>query len=131
MSRTDSTDALTRHEEELRVAKTTETAGKIRLQKHVDTEHVSEIHHRSVEGADVERAEVLEGDSGEIETLSDGSISVPVFEERLVVTKERFVTERIIVRKSTTTHEHLVEADLLKERVEIDQDGSLDHDTND
>jgi uncharacterized protein (TIGR02271 family) len=118
--------AVTRHEQELQVGTTTDTAGTLRVRKHVDAEHVSEVHQRSIEDADVERVRVGEEDSGQIETLADGSISVPIFEERLVVTKQRFVRERVIVRKNTTTREHVVEAELLKERVDIEHDGDVD-----
>lgn len=114
--------SLIRHEEELHLGKTIDTSDSVRLEKHVETEHVSEVHARQVEDASVERLEVGDMDSGEIETLPDGSISVPIFEERLVVTKQRFVRERVVIRKNTTTHDHVIDAELLKERIEVEGD---------
>lgn len=114
-----------RHEEKLDIDKVDERVGSVNVNKHVDTKQVRELHHRSVEEADIERAQVPDGDSGEIETLPDGSISVPVFEERLIVTKERFVRERVIVRKRTTTHEHVVEAAVAREHVEVEEEGDV------
>jgi uncharacterized protein (TIGR02271 family) len=67
----------------------------------------------------VERVPAAEGDSGEVETLPDGSISVPVLEEELVVTKRVVVRERVIVRKRTTTERRRIEAELRKERVDL------------
>lgn len=46
-----------------------------------------------------ERAPIGEDDSGEIETLPDGSLSIPLYEEELVVTNRTILRERIIVRK--------------------------------
>ena len=78
---------------------------------------------RDVEDADVERVAVGEGDSGEIEELPDGSVSIPVFEEELVVTKRRVLRERIIVRKRVVTEHETIPADLRRERVEVEVEG--------
>jgi uncharacterized protein (TIGR02271 family) len=110
---------LVRSEEELRVGTRTREVGRAGIRKHVEHEHVSQVVGREVEHADTERHPAEPEDSGEVLTLEDGSISIPVFEERLVVEKRRVVTERIIVRKRTVIEEEVVEADLAKERVEI------------
>jgi stress response protein YsnF len=61
-----------------------------------------------------------EHDSGEIETLPDGSLSVPVTEEETVLTKRLKVRERIIIRKSTLVDKHHLGAELRKEKVETE-----------
>jgi len=43
-----------------------------------------------------------------------------VFEERLVISKEMVVRERVILRKRTVTEHERVQAELRKERVEIE-----------
>ena len=116
------TPGVVRHEEELRLGTKTVDVGTVHVRKAVETEHVSDDVPYDVERADVERAAALENDSGEIETLPDGSISVPVFEEEVVVTKRLVVRERVVVRKTTTTEHRRVEAELRKERVEVDAD---------
>src|SRR3954463_615497 len=73
------------------------------------------------EGAAVERFATGEGDSGEVETLPNGSISIPILEEELVVTKRIVVRERIVVRKELVTETEHVEADLRRERIEVDE----------
>jgi uncharacterized protein (TIGR02271 family) len=115
-------DGLLRTEEELRVGTATTEAGAFRVRKHVETEHVSDVVSRDVEHADVERVEATEADSGQVETLPDGSLSIPVFEERLVVEKRLVVRERVVVRKHTVSEEQRVEADLRREQVELDVD---------
>jgi uncharacterized protein (TIGR02271 family) len=70
----------------------------------------------------VERLPAGEGDSGEIETLPDGSVSIPVLEEELVVTKRVVVRERIVVRKAVTSRIERVQAELRRERVELEGD---------
>ena len=116
------TSGVVRHEEELRLGARAVDAGAVRVRKEVETERFSDDVPYDVERADVERTAPLENDSGEIETLPDGSISVPVFEEEVVVTKRLVVRERVVVRKTTTTEHRRVEAELRKERVEVDAD---------
>ena len=70
----------------------------------------------------VQRRPAGEEDSGEIETLPDGSVSIPVLEEELVVTKRVVVRERIIVHKDVATRTEHVETELRQERVELEQD---------
>ncbi len=112
-----------RHEEELRVGTEETVVGSVRARKTTETDHVAEYVPRELEHADVERLEPVEGDSGEIETLPDDSVSIPLFEEQLVVTKRLVVRERIVIRKRTISEEHRVEADLRRERIEVDGDG--------
>jgi uncharacterized protein (TIGR02271 family) len=64
-------------------------------------------------------------DSGQVEELPDGSLSIPVFEEQLVCEKRTVLRERIIVRKETVTEDRVVEADLRREHVEADPDAEV------
>jgi uncharacterized protein (TIGR02271 family) len=73
-----------------------------------------------------ERVPVAEGDSGEIETLADGSLSIPLYEEELVVTKRTVLRERVVVRKQIAARTERVEAELRREHVEIDADDEVD-----
>lgn len=111
---------IVRHEDELQIGTREYVDESISITKTVETERYEEVVPRDIEHADTERIAVTEGDSGEIETLPDGSVSVPVFEERVVVTKELVVRERIIVRKRTVSEQYRVEADLRSEHVEVD-----------
>lgn len=114
--------SVVRHEDELQLEMQEYEAGSVRARKRVETEHVDRVEPRSVEYGDFERAPVSDGDSGEIETLEDGSISIPLFEERLVVSKELFVRERVILRKRTVTEQHRIETELRKEQIEVEGD---------
>ena len=113
--------SLVRHEEELLVSAQPVHAGDVLIHKTVATAGVSEPVDSAREALDrVEHAPADEEDSGEIETLPDGSISIPILEEQLVVTKRLVVRERIIVRKQVTTLHHVVEAELRRERVRVE-----------
>jgi hypothetical protein len=57
--------------------------------------------------------------------LDDGSISIPVFEEELVVTKRVVLKERIVLRKRIETVTETVVDELRKERIEIEPDDSV------
>jgi uncharacterized protein (TIGR02271 family) len=69
-----------------------------------------------------ERVPVKDGDSARIETMPDGSVSIPLYEEELVVTKRIVLRERVLVRKETVTRPRRVEAELRREEVEIEND---------
>jgi uncharacterized protein (TIGR02271 family) len=116
---------LVRSAEELDVGVAERTAGAVRANKSVHVEHVEQLVDRGIEHAEVERAAPVAGDSGEIETLPDGSISIPVFEEQLVVEKRLVVRERIVIRKHTVVEHELVEADLKKERIDVEADDAV------
>ena len=102
-------------------------AGAVRATKRIEARRVEEIVPRQIEHVDeVERTAPHEEDSGEIETLPDGSVSIPILEEELVVTKRTVVRERVVIRKRTVTEHARVEAELRKERVELDASGDVD-----
>ena len=123
-------DSVVRHEEELEVGTRPVDTGEVRVRKQVETEHVEEVVPRRREHFDdVEHVAANEGDSGEVETLPDGSISIPILEEELVISKRTVVRERVIVRKRTETEHRRVDAELRKERVEIDSDVELEGET--
>ena len=119
--------SLVRHQEELEVGKASREIGAVHARKRVETEKVREDVPRQVEEFDdLERVDVGEHDSGEIETLPDGSVSIPILEEELIVTKRTIVRERIVVRKRTVTEHQRVEAELRRERIEVDSEGDLE-----
>ena len=123
----DTSPEVTVSEERLQVGTETERIGSARAVKHVDVENVSARVQRGTEHADLDRVDVpdAEADSGEVETLPDGSLSIPVFEEQLVVTKRLVVRERVVVRKHTVFEEQVVSADLKRERLEVEADGDV------
>jgi uncharacterized protein (TIGR02271 family) len=118
---------LIRHEEDVELGKAVEEARSVRARKRVDTERAEQVIPRQVEHVDdVERVAATDSDSGEVEILADGSVSIPVFEEELVVTKRLVVRERVVIRKRTETEHRRVEADVRKERVELEAEGDAE-----
>jgi uncharacterized protein (TIGR02271 family) len=113
-------DDLILREEELELGTVVRDAGAVRARKRIEREEVSELVPREFEQAEIERVPAVEGDSGEIETLPDGSISIPLLEEELVVSKRLVVRERIVIRKETAIEEREVRAELRRERLEIE-----------
>lgn len=125
MKRDDET-TTTRSEEELIVDHVREPAGTVEVHKRVDTFTVEEEAPRRIESlGEVERGEVFEDDSGEVEILEDGSVSIPILEERLVVSRQLVVRERVTVRKVTETQVERIRAELRRERIEIQDDDEL------
>lgn len=116
---------LTLAEERLATGTETYRTGSVRARKEIDVEQVEQVVPRGTEHADLERVTALDGDSGQVETLEDGSISIPVFEEQIVVEKRLVVRERVVLRKHTVYEEHKVTAELRRERLEINTDGGV------
>lgn len=111
---------LIRHEEEAAVGTRWEGVGHARVRRTVERERVREQYPQQREQVTHERVPVGDKDSGEIETLPDGSISIPLYEEELVVTTKIVLRERVIVRKENVTEWQKVETELRRERVEFD-----------
>ena len=126
MSKRENGDAtIVLSEERARTGVVSEEAGRVRARKTVRTDHTEETVSRGIEHADLDRVPALEGDSGEVETLPDGSVSIPVFEEQIVVTKRLVVRERVVLRKHTVYEEHLVQAELRREDLVIETEGDV------
>ena len=69
----------------------------------------------ALSGVDLSRATTSRDANG------DEVIRVPVVEERLIVEKRPVVTEMLVIRKRAVQENRVVEADLRRERVEVDQ----------
>jgi uncharacterized protein (TIGR02271 family) len=118
--------SLVRHEEELRVERRVREIGNLHAVKHVETEPVHRVAHRDVEHFEtVDRQPVdSEDDSGEITMLEDGSISIPVFEEVLIIEKRPMIRERIVIKKESEAERYRVETRLRRERIEADSESA-------
>ena len=116
---------LTRSEEELAVGKRTAKAGEVNVRKSVETERVREQVPVTREEVTVERRPASAA-TGTEPTIGKDEIRVPVMEEEVVAQKRTVPKEEIVVKKHATTDTKTVEADLEKERVEIDRKGDAE-----
>jgi uncharacterized protein (TIGR02271 family) len=107
-----------RSEEELRAGVRQREAGSMNVKKSVRTEREEVRVPKRREEVDIERVplnrEVAEAEFGNEEVV------VQVFEEEVVVTKRVVLKEEIRLRKRVVEEEDVVEVDLRKEEVEID-----------
>jgi len=117
---------LIRHEQQAEVGTRWRGVGSLRARKKVETVRVDESLPVDVERLDSERVPANENDSGRIETLADGSLSIPVYEEELVVTKRTVLRERVIIRKEVVTERQRIEVNLGREHVELETDGDVE-----
>ena len=115
-----SEEALVLHEEEASVDTRWEGVGHARFVREVERDRVAEDYPVRREQLFEERLPAGPDDSGRIETLPDGSISIPLFEEELVVTRRTVLRERVIIRKEEVTEWQRVEAELRRERVRVE-----------
>lgn len=123
----DGTTRLVRSEEELTIGKRQVRSGEIDVHKTVETEHVQRPVTLTREEVTIERRPVsaeriASGDMGIQET--DDEIRIPVIEEEVVMETRSVVKEEIVIRKHDVTEEKIVEADLRKERIDIDNNST-------
>jgi uncharacterized protein (TIGR02271 family) len=117
---------VTRSEEELSFDKRPVPAGEVEVRKTVETEHVREPVTRTREEVTIERHAVEGQRSGDVE-IGEDEIRVPVVEEEVIVEKRPVVKEEIVVKKQAVADERTIEADVRRERVDVD-DSSLHRD---
>ncbi len=110
-----------RSEEELRAGIREREAGSMNVRKSVYTEREEVRVPRRREEVDVERVPV-EGEAREVPEaeIGEDEVVVQVFEEEIVVSKRVVLKEEIRLRKRVVEDEEVVEVDLRKEEVEID-----------
>ena len=111
-----------RSEEELRTGVRQREAGSVHARKSVRTEREEVRVPKRREEVEVERVPA-EGEAREVteaEIGGDEEVVVRVFEEEVVVSKRVVLKEEIRLRKRVVEDEEVVEVDLRKEEVEID-----------
>jgi uncharacterized protein (TIGR02271 family) len=118
-------EAMTRSEEELRVAKQREATGTVRLRKYVVTEQQQMTVPVQREEVRVEREPITEANVDEAmrgSDISEAEHEVTTYEERPVVTKETVPKERVRLEKDTVTDTQTVEGEIRKEQIEVEGD---------
>lgn len=111
---------MTRTEEELEIGKREVNRGEVSVGKHVETEHVSQPVTRRREEVVVERRPVEKGTRADAK-FRDDEIRVPITEEEIVVDKRPVVREELVVGKRVVEEKDTVEADLRREKFDIDE----------
>ncbi len=115
-----------RVEEELKVGTREREVGAVRVRKRVITEHETivvpkkrvevTVEHVPVEGGAVS----AEGGGTAEPEIGEDEIVVPVVEEEVVVEKRPVVKEEVRIRKEVVEESEVVEADVRREEVEVD-----------
>ncbi|MBA3426700.1 MAG: DUF2382 domain-containing protein [Rubrobacter sp.] len=110
-----------RSEEELGVGTREREAGSVKVRKSVYTEREQVRVPGRREEVDVERIPV-EGEAREVSEaeIGEDEVVVQVFEEEVVVSKRIVLKEEIRLRNRVVEEEEIVEVDLRKEEVEIE-----------
>lgn len=107
-------------EEEMRVAKRERDAGEVDIHKRVETEHLSKKVPVSHEEVEVERRPVS-GAAVRTGDISKDEVRIPLKAEEVVVEKRVVPKEEVVISKKTVTGEQQVEADLKRERLDVDR----------
>jgi uncharacterized protein (TIGR02271 family) len=121
-------DAMTRSEEELRVGKTQQERGRVRLKKYVVTDQVTQTVPVQREEVRVEREPVTDAnvdDATDGPAISDEEHEVTLHEEVPVADKVAVPKERVRLDKETVTDEETVSGEVRQERIDVDDDSGL------
>ena len=114
---------LTRSEEQLAVGKREVERGAVTAHKRVETEHVRKSVPVTREEAHVERRPIAEGERatrGSAPRITEDEVRVPLMAEEVVAEKRVVPTEELVIRKETVRDQKTVEADLRRERIDVD-----------
>jgi uncharacterized protein (TIGR02271 family) len=120
-----------RTEEELAAGTREREAGALSVRKRVRTDREQVEVPTRREQVSVERVPVEEGTAASEAQIGDDEISVPVTEEEVVVEKRPVAKEEIRIRKDVVTDTEVVEEDVRREEVDVDdatttrRDGAL------
>jgi uncharacterized protein (TIGR02271 family) len=121
-------NAMTRSEEELRVGKTEQEAGRVRLKKYVVEDEVTETVPVKREEVRIEREPVTDANAGAATdgpAISEEEHEVVLHEEQAIVDKQAVPKERVRLDKDTHVEEEQVSGTVRKEQIDIDdQNGS-------
>jgi uncharacterized protein (TIGR02271 family) len=117
-----SEDALKmrRSEQEAAAGTVQRDAGSMNVKKTVRTEHEEVRVPRRREEVDVERVPVDREVSESEGAFNEEEVVIQVFEEEVVVSKRVVLKEEVRIRKKVVEEMEVVEVDLRKEEIEID-----------
>jgi uncharacterized protein (TIGR02271 family) len=110
-----------RTEEELAAGTREREAGQVNVRKRVRTDRETVEVPTRREEVSVERVPVSEGEAAEAQ-IGDDEVVVPVTEEEVVVEKRPVAKEEIRIRKDVVEDTEVVEEDVRREEVEIDDE---------
>jgi uncharacterized protein (TIGR02271 family) len=118
-------DAMTRSEEELRVGTTERESGRVRLQKYVVEEEVTETVPVRREEVRVEREPITDANRGDAldgPAISEEEHEVVLHQEEVVAEKRAVPKERVRLDKDVTTDEETISETVRKEQIDVDGD---------
>jgi uncharacterized protein (TIGR02271 family) len=119
-------NAMTRSEEELRVGKAEQEAGRVRLRKYVVEDEVTQTVPVKREEVRVEREPITDANAGAATdgpAISEEEHEVVLHEEQAVVDKQAVPKERVRLDKDTHVEEEHVSDTVRKEQIDIDDEG--------
>ncbi len=118
-------NAMTRSEEELRVGKTEQESGRVRLRKYVVEDEVTETVPVKREEVRIEREPITDANAGAATdgpAISEEEHEVVLHEEQAVVDKQAVPKERIRLDKDTHVEEEQVNETVRSEQIDVDDD---------
>ena len=112
---------ITLHEEQLNVGKEQRQAGEVEVRKSVETEHVRKTIPLQHDEVTLERRPITDpAMAAGTQIGDDQEIRVPLMREEAVVQKQAVPREELIIRRRIVTENKTVDADLRRERLNVE-----------
>jgi uncharacterized protein (TIGR02271 family) len=97
----------------------------VTVRKWVETTSFHEDVPRNVDTIDAEHVPPEPADDGEIHELSDGTLSIPIFEEQIVISRRTVVRERLLLRRQIIAETVEVNEEVRREQFDLSaEDGT-------
>lgn len=119
----ESESRLTLSEEQLAVGKRSVASGEVAVAKHVETEHVRQSVPVMREEVTIERRPAT--GTSTAARIEEGEIHVPLTHEEVVLEKRVVPTEELVIKKHQVQDQEMVEADVRRERAEVQRTGDV------
>jgi uncharacterized protein (TIGR02271 family) len=112
---------ITLHEEQLNIGTEQRQAGDVEMRKSVETEHVRETVPLRHDEVRLERRPITDANlAANAQIGGDQEIRVPLMREEAIVQKQAVPREELIIRRRIVTENRTVEADVRRERLNVD-----------
>ncbi len=118
--RTDAAPGAPFHDESFQAGTSWTHGDEVQLRKWVESQPFHGEVERRVGSVDADHVPAEPADDGEIHELDDGTLSIPVFEEQIVVTRRTVVRERVLLRREVVAETVEVNEELRREEFELE-----------
>lgn len=107
------------HEEQYQAGTSWTRGEDVKVRKWVETGPFHDEVERNVGSIETDYEPAEPADDGQVHELSDGTLSIPIFEEQIVVTRRTVVRERLLLRRQVVAETVEINEEVRREEFEL------------